>query len=325
MAATAAELSKLVDTVLAAAKKAEGGDAAEQGRTVDGLKVLKKQRVSTKVLAETQAGKRVKGLTKHPQADVAAAAGEVVAAWKEVVRRESQGSAAPSGSAASAPSSSKPAAGGAGGAAGLSRAASQSTVDGGAPSSQATAGGSSQPAAGGPPLDVGAVPRCGDTLRDKCRQNLAAALNLALGEGSEGDPIACGVAVEGAIFKQADCQMSQAYKAKFRNLHFNLKDAANPDLRRKVLAGDIQPDTLVLLAPEDLASDVKKGENQRIREKKLFDSAPSAAKQATTDQFQCGKCRQRKTTYYQMQTRSADEPMTTFVTCLNCNNRWKFC
>lgn len=26
----------------------------------------------------------------------------------------------------------------------------------------------------------------------------------------------------------------QAYKAKFRNLHFNLKDAANPDLRRKV-------------------------------------------------------------------------------------------
>jgi hypothetical protein len=29
--------------------------------------------------------------------------------------------------------------------------------------------------------------------------------------------------------------------------------------------------------------------------------------------------------YYQMQTRSADEPMTTFVSCLNCNNRWKFC
>ncbi len=36
-----------------------------------------------------------------------------------------------------------------------------------------------------------------------------------------------------------------------------------------------------------------------------------AQKKATTDQFQCGKCRQRKCTYYQMQTRSADEPMTT--------------
>ena len=28
----------------------------------------------------------------------------------------------------------------------------------------------------------------------------------------------------------------QAYKAKFRNLHFNLKDEKNPDLRRKVWA-----------------------------------------------------------------------------------------
>eukprot|EP00439_Symbiodinium_sp_Y106_P042252 s4841_g5.t1 len=32
-----------------------------------------------------------------------------------------------------------------------------------------------------------------------------------------------------------------------------------------------------------------------------------------------------KTTYFQMQTRSSDEPMTTFVTCLTCGNRWKFC
>jgi transcription elongation factor S-II len=39
--------------------------------------------------------------------------------------------------------------------------------------------------------------------------------------------------------------------------------------------------------------------------------------------FKCGKCRSKKTTYYQMQTRSADEPMTTFVTCTNCQNRWK--
>ena len=39
--------------------------------------------------------------------------------------------------------------------------------------------------------------------------------------------------------------------------------------------------------------------------------------------FKCGKCNSTKTTYYQMQTRSADEPMTTFVTCMSCNNRWK--
>jgi hypothetical protein len=40
-------------------------------------------------------------------------------------------------------------------------------------------------------------------------------------------------------------------------------------------------------------------------------------------QFKCGKCKSVKTTYYQLQTRSADEPMTTYVTCLACSNRWK--
>ena len=39
--------------------------------------------------------------------------------------------------------------------------------------------------------------------------------------------------------------------------------------------------------------------------------------------FKCGKCKSVKTTYYQMQTRSADEPMTTYVTCKSCGNRWK--
>ena len=34
----------------------------------------------------------------------------------------------------------------------------------------------------------------------------------------------------------------------------------------------------------------------------------------------CGK---NKCTYYELQTRSADEPMTTFVSCLNCGNHWK--
>ena len=39
--------------------------------------------------------------------------------------------------------------------------------------------------------------------------------------------------------------------------------------------------------------------------------------------FKCSRCKSKKTTYYQLQTRSADEPMTTFVSCLNCNRNWK--
>lgn len=45
---------------------------------------------------------------------------------------------------------------------------------------------------------------------------------------------------------------------------------------------------------------------------------------ATTDIYECRRCKERKCTVYQTQTRSADEPMTTFVTCMNCNNKWKF-
>jgi transcription elongation factor S-II len=45
--------------------------------------------------------------------------------------------------------------------------------------------------------------------------------------------------------------------------------------------------------------------------------------EAMTDEFKCGRCKSRKCTYYELQTRSADESMTTFITCLNCGNRWK--
>jgi len=39
----------------------------------------------------------------------------------------------------------------------------------------------------------------------------------------------------------------------------------------------------------------------------------------------CSSCKcKTKCDYYQLQTRSADEPMTTFVTCLECGKRWKF-
>ena len=45
---------------------------------------------------------------------------------------------------------------------------------------------------------------------------------------------------------------------------------------------------------------------------------------ATTNIFLCKKCGKRKCSVYQLQTRSADEPMTTFVTCLVCDTNWKF-
>jgi transcription elongation factor S-II len=38
--------------------------------------------------------------------------------------------------------------------------------------------------------------------------------------------------------------------------------------------------------------------------------------------MKCGKCGKKNCTYNQLQTRSADEPMTTFVMCNECGNRY---
>ena len=45
--------------------------------------------------------------------------------------------------------------------------------------------------------------------------------------------------------------------------------------------------------------------------------------EAMTNLFKCRKCGSRETSYYEVQTRSADEPMTQFITCLKCDNNWK--
>jgi DNA-directed RNA polymerase subunit M/transcription elongation factor TFIIS len=42
----------------------------------------------------------------------------------------------------------------------------------------------------------------------------------------------------------------------------------------------------------------------------------------TTDIYECFKCHKRKCTIEIIQTRSADEPATTFVNCIVCGNHW---
>jgi DNA-directed RNA polymerase subunit M/transcription elongation factor TFIIS len=58
---------------------------------------------------------------------------------------------------------------------------------------------------------------------------------------------------------------------------------------------------------------------QQVREKRQLEGNKAMA----TDRFLCGRCHKRETTYYEMQTRSADEPMTIFITCLNCGKHWR--
>merc|ERR1712244_131901 len=107
---------------------------------------------------------------------------------------------------------------------------------------------------------------------------------------------------------------SEHYVAKYRDIHYNIKK--NKELKEELLSGQIKTSRLVTMTTEEMAD--KKWAMEEARNDQCLDVS-----QAMTDEYKCGRCKQRKCKYSQAQTRSADEPMTTFVTCLNCGNRWK--
>ncbi|CAA2978474.1 transcription elongation factor TFIIS-like [Olea europaea subsp. europaea] len=183
----------------------------------------------------------------------------------------------------------------------------------------------------GPPKLTSLV-YCKDSVRDKIRELLAEALCKVSSEvdddlrdqASASDPYRVAVLVETAMFEKWG-KSTGTQKMKYRSIMFNIKDPKNPDFRRKVLLGQFEPRAILELTPEEMASDSRQMQNEKIKQKALFECERGGTIQASTDQFTCGRCKKKETTYYQMQTRSADEPMTTYVTCVNCNNRWKFC
>ena len=63
-----------------------------------------------------------------------------------------------------------------------------------------------------------------------------------------------------------------------------------------------------------------------IHEHRLkHESQQSHDASAFSTEFECPRCKQRKCSYAEVQTRSADEPMTIFVTCMNakCKHQWR--
>ena len=116
----------------------------------------------------------------------------------------------------------------------------------------------------------------------------------------------------------------QRYKHKFLSMMYNLKNS--PTLKERILTGDIKTSAVVNLSPQGLWPDgpcAKMAETIADAEMKKQHAANYMHDKDYKGLFRCGKCRGYKTTFYQMQTRSADEPMTVFVTCHTCNIRWK--
>lgn len=74
-----------------------------------------------------------------------------------------------------------------------------------------------------------------------------------------------------------------------------------------------------------MASQDMKELRQKITQEMIQEHQMSMTGGTSTDLIKCPKCRKTNCTYNQVQTRSADEPMTTFCLCNECGKRWKFC
>ena len=110
----------------------------------------------------------------------------------------------------------------------------------------------------------------------------------------------------------------QIYLSHLRSIMKNL----NKEVLQQIADGTLKPHKVAFMThhelyPEKWATLI---EAKSKRDKNKFEVNMSAA----TDSFTCRKCKGKQCTYYQMQTRSADEPMTTFVQCLLCSARFKF-
>ncbi|KAL1903065.1 transcription elongation factor TFIIS [Sporothrix stenoceras] len=268
---------------------------------------------SEEVLRSTKAGHIVGKLRTHANAEVKSMAAEIVSKWRKAVEAgkkkggNSGSSAAPSKTAS--PSASTP----------QSKTASPAPAAGGSSSSGGYKG---DPEKRKYDVDGVDVNRTGIQSRDNCIGLMYNGLAYRSVEASD-KILVKAIEVEKAAFVVYKGETTE-YRAKLRSLFQNLKNKSNPALGRRVVAGDIAADAFVVMSSDELKSaHLKKLESDLTKENMKKAQVPMAEK-SISDALTCGKCKQKKVSYTQAQTRSADEPMTTFCECMVCGHRWKF-
>jgi transcription elongation factor S-II len=130
---------------------------------------------------------------------------------------------------------------------------------------------------------------------------------------------------ENGIIKSWDnIVFKKLYVSRIRSIYTNLKSDSylgNKNFLNKILKGDINHKNISSISKYDIYPEVWTELLSKLAEKDKLKY--SLKPEAMTDMFKCRKCGSRSCSYYEFQTRSADEPMTQFITCLDCNNNWK--
>ena len=117
--------------------------------------------------------------------------------------------------------------------------------------------------------------------------------------------------------------LKKTYLYKSLNLYYNLDEnnsINNNFLLKQIKNNKINIEKLAYMNPYELFPNhwKKLKDKQAATDDFLYTKKP----EIFTDEYKCHKCKLRKCTYYELQTRSADEPMTIFINCLNCKYKW---
>jgi len=122
-----------------------------------------------------------------------------------------------------------------------------------------------------------------------------------------------------------DKYFKRIYVNKIITLYNNIdKDSyvKNYNFLNRIYDKDFDISTIAFLTPQDIHKDHWKKylDRQSANDEFLY----SRTAGIRTSEYKCGRCKEKNCTYYQLQVRCSDEPMTTFINCLNCGNRWSF-
>ena len=113
------------------------------------------------------------------------------------------------------------------------------------------------------------------------------------------------------------------YRHRVQSVMFNLRKS--PTLLGSIEQKQVKAKDLGSMTPTQFWPEGPMGQMEfKLKTKELsIEAAKAELDEDYEGQFKCGKCKSKKTTYYQLQTRSADEPMTCYITCVACGHRWK--
>ncbi|GAM82681.1 hypothetical protein ANO11243_006630 [Dothideomycetidae sp. 11243] len=269
------------------------------------LEPLKSWTATEKLLRQTNIGRTMGKLRQHKDANVARIATSLVNKWKSDVKKP--GSPAPASKTASANTN------------GTSSPAATPTPRGDAPKSKF----SGNPEKRNTATDGVKFQVTGNQTRDACVKLMYDGLAF-LSEELPEDILHIARAVELAAYDKYQPETSSEYKTRLRSLFHNLKSKENPALRANVFSGAIEPARFVVMTHEELKSDKMRALDEKLKQENMDKAMVAQAQKSISASLTCGKCGQKKVSYTQAQTRSADEPMTTFCECTVCGNLWKF-